>query len=614
MSRSTPGADRVPRDTGEVMKAALAAETADRGEGGSDPALSAIYGARGFHKKAEEMDTEDFDEFIKGDDVVEMWRGVDTGRAMSAEIGLSYHENDEHWVGRGMFGNGTYFAAHDGSKEYAAMDARREAISYGGTDAVLIRGAMKDDGLGRYEDMVGISLAISKITTPSLDDPRKPAEMVRDLDPEGLMEIASQGRMRDAWEQYATPRTTAMAMEIVSQGLDAGMTLSQIRRVTDDHGRIAALVGYDGIRAHAFGGNAAVYTVVLNRGATVVDENLYRPGRMSATGEPSTRVKPDREWTARRGELASLQASGAEELACYDASCRPPTSGGTGGSSKRIGGKVGLNADGSIPKDSGSVMLASMQDIGDGPYQGEQLMQRAMYKARGYDAKGTVLSREEFNDAVDEGDFDEAWRGLEGPRWGPVERIQNPAGYAKAERDVARDIIDGETHYPGRGILGNGTYIALGPNTADARRAAQGYGANLVRIGLPKSITDNTFQEVDEVSRYVADIVYDGQKEPLKYSRLDDGDFDEPHDQKVHDAAFATARSLVKAGRDVGMDDVDIVLSLGDVGRVATVLGWDGYVDQSGADVKYVVGLNRGAMTFDSTVYDMTGIVPRHKP
>lgn len=613
MSRSTPGADRVPRGTGEIMKAAYAQDMLTSDERGNDHSLSAIYEARGFNKKAEEMDTEDFEEFIKGDGVLEMWRGVDTGRRQDASIGLSYHENEYHWTGRGMFGNGTYFAAHDGSNENAAVDARREAISYGGTDAVLVRAAMRDDNLGRYEDIVGISLAISKMTTPSMDNLRKPAEVVQGLDPEGLMAIASQGRMRDAWEQYATRTTTAMAMEIVSQGLDAGMTLSQIRRVTDDHGRIAALVGYDGIRAHAYGGNAAVYTVVLNRGATVVEENLYQPRMNGVNGEPSTKVRVDRDWTARRGELASMQASAAEELACYDASCRPPTSGGTGGSSKRrVGGQIGLNADGSIPADAGKVMVAAIRGIQE---YNEQDMQRQMYEARGYNARGTVLSREEFNDAVDEGKFEEGWRGIDGPRWGPLDRIQRAAAYNKAERDQARDIIDGETHYPGRGILGNGTYVALGPNTADARRAAQGYGENLIRIGLPESITKNTFEEMDTVSRYIPDIIYDGAKTSLKESRWDDGDGKEPHDQAMHDAAFATAQSLVKAGRDAGLQDDTIIVGLGDVGRVATVLGVDGYVERkSGGEVKYVVALNRGAMTFDSTVYDQTGIVARHKP
>jgi hypothetical protein len=613
VSRSTPGADRVPRDTGEVMKKAYAQDMLTSDERGNDHSLSVIYEARGFHKKAEEMDTEDFEEFIKGDDVIEMWRGVDPGRRLDANIGLSYHENEYHWTGRGMFGNGTYFAAHDGSTDYAAMDARREAISYGGTDAVLIRAAMRDDNLGRYEDIVGISLAISKITTPSMDDPRKPAEVVRDLDPEGLMAIASQGRMAGAWEQYATRQTTAMAMEIVSQGLDAGMTLAQIRRVTDDHGRIAALVGYDGIRSHAYGGNAAVYTVVLNRGATVVEENLYRPTRRDATGEvPGARVKPDRDWNARRGELSSLQAS-AEELACYDASCRPPTSGGTGGSSKKIGGTIGLKPSGAIPKDAGEVMFALARGQGMRDYD-EQQMQRDLYEARGYNARGTVISREEFNDAVDEGKFEEGWRGLDGPRADPVERIMNPAEYSKRERVQARDIIDGETHYPGRGIVGNGTYVALGPNTADARRVATGYGDNLIRIGLPKSITRNTHEEVNEVGRYVEDIINDGLTAAHREPRWG-GSGDGRHSQRLHDAAYATAKNLVKAGRDAGLGDDEIFMAMGDDGRVATVLGMDGYVERkSGGDVKYVVALNRGAMTFDSTVYDHTGINPRHKP
>ena len=625
VSRSTPGASRVPTDTGEVMKKAYSDDMGKGGARGSDHSLSAIYEARGFHKKAEEMDTEDFEAFIKGDDVIEMWRGVDPGRAQYADIGLSYHENEFHWTGRGMFGNGTYFAAHDGSTEYAAMDARREAMSYGGTDAVMIRAAMKDDNLARYDDMVGVSLAISKLTTPSLDDPRKPAEAVQGVDPEGLMALGYQGRMRDAWEQYATRETTAMAMEIVSQGLDAGLTLSQIRTVADDHGRIAALIGYDGIRAHAYGGNAAVYTVVLNRGATVVEENLYRPARRDSNGEVAgARAKPDRDWNARRGELASLQEDrrqngipveewSMEELACHDASCRPPTSGGTGGSSKKIGGQIGLNADGSIPKDTGKVMLAVARGRGMADYD-EQQMQRDLYAAKGYNARGTVLSREEFNDAVDEGKFEEGWRGIDGPKaeWGPLAVMRSPAKYAAVEREIARDIIDGEMHYPGRGILGNGTYVALGPVTADSRRAASGYGENLVRVGLPKSITENTYEAVDQVGRYIQDIIDDGltesRKEPRWGSQAD-------HNQPLHDAAFATARSLVKAGRDVGLGDDELYTMLGDNGRVATLIGMDGYVERkTGGEVKYVVALNRGAMSFDRTVYDWTGIAPRHAP
>jgi hypothetical protein len=240
----------------------------------------------------------------------------------------------------------------------------------------------------------------------------------------------------------------------------------------------------------------------------------------------------------------------------------------------------------------------------------DQLMQSELYAARGYDERGKVLSREDFNDAVENGDFEEGWRGLDGPRWGPVDRIQRPAQYAAAERQVARDIIYGDTHYPGRGILCNGTYIALDPSTHEARQTASGYVANLVRIGLPESITKNDSADFDEVQRYVSDIIYDDVRAPLKQARDDYED----HNQTRHDAAFKTADNLVKAGEAAGMDRDDVLLLLGDAGRVAIVLGVDGFTDRSSFGPAYVVGLNRGVMTFDSTVYDNSGINPRHKP
>lgn len=274
-------------------------------------------------------------------------------------------------------------------------------------------------------------------------------------------------------------------------------------------------------------------------------------------------------------------------------------------------------ADGSIPADAGKVMRAAQGGI---DAYDEQQMQRELYDARGFHGKGKVMSREEFNDATEEAGFTEVWRGVEmrSDKWGPVSMMQDRAGYTRAERTMARDIIEGDEHYPGRGMYGNGTYMAMHENTSMARMAAEGYGPNLIRIGLPKSVTENTFESVDQVGKYVQDIVYDKRKKPKSESEADEWEIEEGFDPKMHSAAFKTAQNLYKAAKAEGMNDDDIIVVTGDTGRVATILGIDGYVvkgKRGGASgPEYVVGVNRSVMTFDSTVYDSTGIVPRHKP
>lgn len=244
---------------------------------------------------------------------------------------------------------------------------------------------------------------------------------------------------------------------------------------------------------------------------------------------------------------------------------------------------------GMVPANAGKVIAAGAAR------ETEQEMQSAMYRAAGFNGRGTAVSRDEFNDLVDDG-MPEGWRGV-------VTDTPGSEGHVR-DRQIARDLIDGPNHWPGRGIYGNGTYVAYQEDsTASARSAAAAYGDSLTRIGLTKAIVETRFDDVRAVEEAVADVVYgDG---PNMGKR--------PSDPKEA-AAYDTAKELVKRGRAEGLEDFDIVHALGDTGRVAIALGLDGYTVKNDGlpGAEYTVVLNRSAVTFDRTVYDETGINAKH--
>ena len=245
-----------------------------------------------------------------------------------------------------------------------------------------------------------------------------------------------------------------------------------------------------------------------------------------------------------------------------------------------------------VPKNAGKVLVAGASRESD------QEMQLEMYRAAGFSGKGRAVSRDEFNDMMDEGELVEGWRGVIG--------AGSQAEGTLRERGIARSLIDDEDHWPGRGITGNGTYVATHPDgrTEGARQAASLYGENLLRIGLPKNITETPFDDVHSVGQYIDEIAYgdgpNGGKRPT---------------DKAEAVFYDTALELFKQGRAEGLDDTQIAWTLADDGRLGIALGLDGYtVKHDGPEqgAEYTIVLNRTALVLDRTVYDSTGINPKH--
>jgi hypothetical protein len=248
-----------------------------------------------------------------------------------------------------------------------------------------------------------------------------------------------------------------------------------------------------------------------------------------------------------------------------------------------------------LPEWSGRAIVAANA----APYH-DQDQQRAMYAVAGYNGKPKSISRDEFNDLVDEGSgVKEGWRGV-------VTDIPESRGGQEANRAIARSFVDGDEHFPGRGIYGNGTYVAYHPGgkTEQSRLAAEGYGDSLIRMAIPDRIIDTPSSDIERVGAHIEDAIYpDGVPKPRPTSE---------HGRDLYD----TAQELVRRGREAGLSDEDLFMALGDDGRVAIALGLDGYTVKNDNmhtnSVEYVVVLNRAAITVDRTVYTGDGITARH--
>lgn len=288
VDRSTPGASRVPEDTGQIMSEISKLARLDQLPGeehGADQLMSGIYERRGFNKHAQQLDAEDFEQFLRDnpDSHLEGWRGVDAGavpsftneyqRENAARIALSFHEDERHWAGRGILGNGTYVAVNHPDSEQGFQRSVHESSLYSSkTNPVQIHMAVPTDNLATYSHIESVGLVIGRLTR-TLSGDRPPAGQENDT-PTDVIRRGVEGRMGDRWESI-TPREAAMGMEIVRQGLNSGMSLSQIEVVTRDAGRLSALIGYDGIITQIPGGGQSEYAVVHNRGAIVLDHTVY---------------------------------------------------------------------------------------------------------------------------------------------------------------------------------------------------------------------------------------------------------------------------------------------------------------------------------------------------
>jgi len=518
-----------------------------------------MYEVAGFNGKARVVGTDQFNELVgRGKDFEEGWRGVVAfdERRTEAQVGRGLIDDDTHFPGNGIYGNGTYFAHHPLAPDMAM-------------------GLASD-----YGPMLTHAGIPKSILNTQFEDINVAADYARQI-----LELGINGPGQfegDAYIPSKKPGAMELsAQKVVEAGRSAGLSDPEIMDVVRDAGRMAILMGVSGYTVpQKYGGN---YVVVLNRGAIVLDRTV-----MDEAGHPSI---PQDGYTKRglkRGE--DLSAEDLIDLACHSKACAPPPTGSGGSKPGGSAGRVFMSPK-MVPKNAGAVLVAGASR------ESEQEMQVEMYRAAGFNGRATVVGRDEFNDLQEEG-MSTGMRGVVDPG--------SPAFGTDLERSIARSLIDDENHFPGRGISGNGTYVAYSPDGLEysAQQAASLYGENLLRIGLPKNIIETTFEDVHSVGSYVDEIAYgDG---PNLGARPSD---------KAEAVFYDTAMELFKRGRAEGLDDFEIAHVLGDDGRLGIALGLDGYTIKHDAPMQgaeYVVVLNRSAVTLDRTVYDRTGINPRH--
>lgn len=172
-----------------------------------------------------------------------------------------------------------------------------------------------------------------------------------------------------------------------------------------------------------------------------------------------------------------------------------------------------------------------------------------IYTQQGYHAKPQLMSTDDFDDYVYENEREVYWRGTR----------KAPNGDENGTQ-FSRQFLEGDTHYPGRGIYGNGTYSAvqgINESANDARSVASSYASqgSLVRFTVrpdAKVIDYNTLSEMSE---------------------------------KVWDVS----------------DDLPWSRALGDPSYVAAMMGYDAVTARSGT---MMIILNRGVVVADDRTYD----------
>jgi hypothetical protein len=224
------------------LAAQVRAESGDNFiENGPDSVLGRIYEMQGYHGKPRVVSREEMDRLIGDGGYVEMWRGMAGFGAtpeLSNQRAEEFRSDPSHRPGRGIYGNGSYFAADfDVVRGYARFDDQRADREFGAKNFEAQDQLYFDPHSGYWTGLVRAALP-----------PDARVLNIREAQDWYRQNIAGDGRDRDQWSD----RTWVLA----------------------DEGRAAAMRGYDAIRVpDDYGaGRGSDYYVLLNRSALVVQE------------------------------------------------------------------------------------------------------------------------------------------------------------------------------------------------------------------------------------------------------------------------------------------------------------------------------------------------------
>lgn len=222
-----------------------------------------------------------------------------------------------------------------------------------------------------------------------------------------------------------------------------------------------------------------------------------------------------------------------------------------------------------------------------------------IYREQGFHAKPELVDRERMDALIRDG-ATPIYRGI-------VQTSNTP------DLDgMVKSFQEGDEHYAGIGVYGNGTYfsphVAMAQRYADTEdRREQPRGAVLRAVLKP----DARVIDYDELRRRQAEAMFSGQSKKLNddiFARLEQvGDSDPERTKALVEELRAENRRLAET-YDKGWDDL-----ISDAGRYAAMLGYDAiaagptqfYLPDDGGKyhtvVRYgeVVVLNRGALVVD---------------
>ena len=219
-------------------------------------------------------------------------------------------------------------------------------------------------------------------------------------------------------------------------------------------------------------------------------------------------------------------------------------SGGSGRSGRRMGGAGYAPARLSLEtaSDTFEKIYDELPRSGSGYVNPKDVMD-LIYDVQGFNQKPELISMAQFEQYGDQGEL-QLFRGI-----GP-----GPSG----DRQYADDFIQGEKHFPGEGIFGNGTYTAAGRNSDGGWDNERAYMEAEDYAGPRGTVVQMTLRRGSRVATY----------EQIQ------------REQRQYQERLIGQRKIPKPHLD-------------DPGAFAAASGYDALVVHGG---RYVVVLNRGAL------------------
>ena len=228
-----------------------------------DKGLAEIYKARGYNAKPKVVSSEEFDKIQQQSGQEVMYRGV-----TQKEFFEHFKNDEEHRAGVGVFGNGTYVTV----KSKGLEDPVNEATGYAtlhDRQGVVSRMMMRKDA----KSIKSLDL-VEEQNKDFVQRDRAITEYQKNAQREGMARAMEDLANAHEIMRQENEKTQAVAGKMKEEN-DAYQT------AFSDIGRYGAAKGYD-IITHANPNNG--YSIILNRGAVIVDDSPVKIGTYRITG------------------------------------------------------------------------------------------------------------------------------------------------------------------------------------------------------------------------------------------------------------------------------------------------------------------------------------------